>query len=286
MKSTIHTLILRRLESFYTATDIDQLNAAKEIIQELALFGLSRHGLFKVAAFHGGTCLRIFYGLDRFSEDLDFALIRPDLNFKLDKLTQAVVGELAAWGVNAEVTDRSKADSAVKKAFIKTGSLGLVLKLNNPIDSKQKFLVKLELDVNPPLGAKVENRLCPFPVDFSVVCHDMPSLFAGKIHALLCRKYVKGRDWFDFARYLGWKTKINLTFLGNALAQFGPYAGLVGEKIELSWVLAELEKRIEALDVKRAMADTLPFVSDPNFLGLWSNEFFLERLARYGEEVT
>ncbi len=129
--------------------------------------------------------------------------------------------ELEAWGVRVEITDRSKADSNVKKAFIKNNSLGAILNLRNSINPDQKFTVKLEVDIKPPIGAKFENRLCEFPTDFYVVCHDAENLFAGKIHALLCRQFIKGRDWYDFSRYLSWKTEINLTLLRNALKQVG-----------------------------------------------------------------
>ena len=140
MKTPLNTLLLRRLASYKSKNDIAQINAAKEIIQELALFGLNRRGLFKSAAFHGGTCLRIFYGLERFSEDLDFALINVDPTFSLETVIQPLTEELFAWGIELEVVDRSKANSNVKKAFLKTDSLGAVLELRHPLNPKQKFL--------------------------------------------------------------------------------------------------------------------------------------------------
>ena len=281
MKTPLNTLVLRRLATYTAKTDVAQINAAKEIIQELALFGLSRNGLFKVAAFHGGTCLRIFYGLERFSEDLDFVLIRADPAFTLETLLRPLQAELMAWGIALEVVDRSKADSNVKKAFLKTDSLGAVLELQHPLNPKQKFIVKLEIDTNPPQGAILESKLCEFPADFYAVCHDQPSLFSGKLHALLCRQYLKGRDWFDLANYLSWKSDFNVALLRNSLQQVGPYVGTTIAELDYQWVVTELSRKVAALDISKMVADTLPFVENKRGVELWSKEYFIEKLEMY-----
>jgi hypothetical protein len=277
--SKVSPVILERLKSYSAATDQQLVNAAKEILQELALLGLSRSGFFKQAAFHGGTALRIFYGLQRFSEDLDFALITPDPSYDVAKLLKPLELELSTWGLEVELVNRSKLSSAVQKAFLKVSSLGVELRLVSPLPAGQKFNVKIELDTNPPLGATCQSRLCEYPVDFYVVCHDEPTLFSGKIHALLCREYIKGRDWFDLLFYLTRKTRFNLPYLINALLQTGPYVDLLrDQEISLEWVISELIAKINAVDFEAIKVDVQPFVADPKSLEIWSRDFFLQKV--------
>jgi hypothetical protein len=277
--SKISPVILERLKSYSTTTDRQLINAAKEILQELALLGLSRSGFFKQAAFHGGTALRILYGLQRFSEDLDFALIAPDPSYDITKLIRPLELELSTWGLEVELVNRSKLSGAVQKAFLKVSSLGAELRLLSPLPASQKFNVKIELDTNPPLGALCQSRLCEYPVDFYVVCHDEATLFAGKIHALLCREFLKGRDWFDLLFYLTRKTRFNLKYLINALLQIGPYANLLRDReITSEWVILELIAKINAVDFEAIRTDVLPFVVDPKALEIWSRDFFLQKV--------
>lgn len=277
--SKISPVILERLRNYSATTDQQLVNAAKEILQELALLGLSRSGFFKQAAFHGGTALRIFYGLQRFSEELDFALIVPDPAYDITKLLKPLELELETWGLEVELVNRSKLSNAVQKAFLKVSSLGVELRLVSALPASQKFNVKIELDTNPPLGALCQNRLCEYPVDFYVVCHDEPTLFSGKIHALLCREYIKGRDWFDLLFYLTRKTRFNLPYLINALLQTGPYADQLREReISLEWVILELIAKINTVDFEAIKVDVQPFVVDPKTLEIWSRDFFLQKI--------
>jgi predicted nucleotidyltransferase component of viral defense system len=275
-------LIEERLKRYETGTDQQLLNAAKEIFQEIVLLGLSRRGFFKQAAFHGGTALRLMYGLDRFSEDLDFTLHSPQPDFSLTTLLNPLREETESWGLAVEVIDRSKASSAARKAFVKETSLGAELKLKSPLPRGQKLVVKIELDVNPPLGAIIENKLCEFPTDFYVSCHNLPSLFAGKLHALLCRSYLKGRDWYDLGFYLSRKTVPNFVLLLNALKQSGGYKdAAIPDPLTMHWIMEMLRRKINQVDFAYLKQDVMPFVRQVGVVDLWSREYFLEKTDLY-----
>lgn len=197
-------VIQKRLNSYNTDSKENELNAVKEIMQEIALAALSRTEFFKVGAFMGGTCLRILHGLPRFSEDLDFSLLSPDPHFRWLPLLKQLSIEFSSYNLSLETKDRSEASDSVKRAFIKEDSFGKVLQLTyerNKSDS-QKILIKLEVDTNPPTFGHTDTLFVRFPFIFSVRVHDLPTLCAGKCLALLCREYDKGRDWFDFLWYL------------------------------------------------------------------------------------
>ena len=204
-------IVQRQLEKYQCQTPLDEENAIKEITQEIALMALSRTGFFRIAEFHGGTALRILHGLQRFSEDLDFALFKPEKNFDWQNYFLAIETELKIYGYNVELQDRSITNQTVKKAFLKDNSVGKVLILQYPeiFHTQKKIRIKLEIDTNPPLGAISELKYLSFPLSFSVIAQDLSSSFAGKIHALLCRNYLKGRDWYDFVWYAGQRVNIN-----------------------------------------------------------------------------
>lgn len=272
----MHSLISKRLERYAVLTDQQQLQAAKEVMQEIALLGLYRGGFFKQAAFHGGTALRLAYGGDRFSEDLDFCLLSPDPDFRLQQLLSPLQKEIEAWGIPTEVTPRGAVDATIQKAFLKTHSLGSLLELANPINPKQKIKVKIELDINPPKGAVYHNKLHSFPVDFYLHCHDAATMFAGKLNALLTRDYAKGRDWYDFVLYVNNGVPVNFLFLKNALSQFE--IADVPDDLDRQWLVQRLTKRIQAMDVEKIKQDVLPFVLERDRLEIWSQQFFLDKL--------
>lgn len=276
-------LIQERLNSYNCRTEIEEQQAIREITQEVALAALGRGDFFKHALFQGGTCLRIFYGLNRFSEDMDFILRQPTPNFQLKNHLQHMTDELSAYGYNMEITDRSKSDAAVQKAFLKDGSLGKIILLKHTSQSgpMANIRIKLEVDTNPPSGSGEELKYLDFPFVSAVSVQDKPSLFAGKIHALLCRDYVKGRDWYDFIWYTSQAVKINYEFLSSAINQLGPWKGQ-GITIDKKWVFAELEKKITSLDWKKAVEDVRRFVraTEQPSLDLWSKELFLHQLSK------
>jgi predicted nucleotidyltransferase component of viral defense system len=276
-------LIQERLNSYNCKSELEEEHAIREITQEVALAALGRTDFFKYGVFQGGTCLRIFYGLNRFSEDLDFILKEPNSNFKLQPHLQSLSEELQAYGYNVDITDRSKTDITVRKAFIKDDSIGKVLQINHAGKKGpfRKIRIKLEVDANPPLGSQTEIKYLDFPFVSSVTVQDKPSLFARKVHALLCREYIKGRDWYDFLWYTSQGIKINYRLLASAIKQQGPWKGRDID-VNLKWCMAELEKAIKSLDWKTTTEDVRRFVrvAEQPSLDLWSKELFLAQLEK------
>ena len=269
----------------YKCTDFQlEEQALKEITQELILMGLARTDFFSKAEFHGGTALRILYQLPRFSEDLDFALLKPNKQFSLLPYIKSLSEELLAFGYRFEIKDRSTAESAVKKAFLKDDSIGKIMVLERSGMAK-KMVIKLEIDSNPPLGAETELKKLTFPVEFGVLAKNLPSSFSGKLHALLCRGYVKGRDWYDFIWYVSKKTPINYLLLKNSFMQNGPYQNL-DLPYDKSWLTDELTKKINDIDWKKATRDVARFLdlTQQPSLKSWGKEFFhhfVEKLNEY-----
>ena len=275
-------IIQKRLNSYHCTLPEHEENALKEIMQEIILAALARVEFFKVAEFHGGTALRILYGLQRFSEDLDFVLQEPDPAFDFSYYLKKIENEFSYFGIDAEIKDRSKANSAVKKAFLKDNSIGKQLTLTFPVHEKnrKKICIKLEIDTYPPMGATFDMRKLTFPLHFSIITKDLPSSFSGKMHALLCRSHLKGRDWYDFLWYVENKTPLNFTLLQNAIDQTGPW-----EKqkitVDAPWVLEQLRNKIHVIDWKLAKKDVLRFVRDielPN-IEAWSSELFMDSMT-------
>ena len=271
-------MIQDRLDNYGCRSTLQEEQALREITQEIALAALGRTDFFQKAGLQGGTCLRIFHGLNRFSEDLDFALHQPDSTFLLKPYLDDLAKELTAYGYGLELDDRSKVTQAVRKAFVKDDSLGKLLRLNyKPATGPlRKLRIKLEVDTNPPAGATFETKYLDFPFPSAACLFDLPSLFAGKFHALLCREYLKGRDWYDFIWYTARKTPVNYAMLSSALAQTGPWKGQPVQA-DRSWCVENLRTKIEATDWMRARNDVRRFVK-PNelpSLNLWSREFFL-----------
>lgn len=276
-------IIQDRLENYKCASQQDEEMALREIAQEIALAALSRSNFLKTAIFQGGTCLRIFHSLERFSEDMDFILKAPESRFEWQAYFKSLETEFGVYGIDIAALDRSKTDETVKKAFIKSDSIGKVLTLRYPQRRGQPRSVKIkfEVDTNPPDGSTFEVRYHDFPFPFSAVIQDPSSLFAGKLHALLCRAYTKGRDWYDFAWHVGKKNPVNLIFFGNALHQIGPWCG---KDISLTneWLFNEMEIKIKTMDWSDAKKDVSRFLRPHELpiLDLWNEEFFLDRLRK------
>ncbi|MBI5361173.1 MAG: nucleotidyl transferase AbiEii/AbiGii toxin family protein [Planctomycetes bacterium] len=276
-------IIQQRLLSYNCKTEIDEQHAIREITQDVVLAALGRSDFFQHALFHGGTCLRIFYGLNRFSEDMDFILQEPDKEFSFENCINPLKDELSAYGYNADITDRSTAGAAVKKAFLKDELIGKVIEFQyqNQTGPMNKIRIKLEVDTNPPIGSGSELKYVDFPFVSSVAVQDRPSLFAGKLHALLCREYAKGRDWYDFIWYTGRDIDINYTFLTSAIAQMGPWKNQ-GIQVNETWLVGELEKKILSLNWGQVADDVRRFIpiNEQQSLGLWDKELFLQQLAK------
>lgn len=261
----------------------DRKNAIKEVVQEIVLCGLSRGGFFKNAAFYGGTALRIFYGLDRFSEDLDFSLITQNPNFDLTKYFPYIENETKSLGLNFVVSEKEKSiDSNIKSAFLKGNTKEHIMTFYegeyvNNIEKDELIKIKFEVDVNPPTGATYETKFGLLPSPYQVRLYDKESLFAGKIHTCLCRNWksrVKGRDFYDYVFFLSVGAKVNLNNLKAKLVQSNFISKDYNLTIETLKTL--LNERFESLDVEQAKQDVLPFVRDKSKLDLWSKEFFKE----------
>jgi len=279
-------IIQERLESYACKSMLEEEQALREITQEIILANLGRTDFFRRAGFQGGTCLRIFHSLNRFSEDLDFALAEPDLAFELSPYLEHLQRELEIYSYELEIDDRSKPEMAVKKAFLKDEAVIKLLRLQyRPrTGPMRKLRIKLEVDTNPPLGASYQMPVMDYPFPTSVRIFDLPSLFAGKLHALLCRDYPKGRDWYDFIWYTARRTPINHELLSAALDQYGPWRGHAPET-DNTWCAEELRAKIEELDWHQARADVERFVKSHEMpsLELWKREFFLQQCAKLVE---
>lgn len=276
-------IIQERMNEYELTTKIEEENAFKEICQEIALAGLSRTDFFRIASFQGGTCLRIVHNLKRFSEDMDFVLQSIELNFNWEIYLEAIQAEFHAYGLNCDTKTRQDAPGAIKKAFLKEDSFGTVLNLRygRTRSDRQKILIKLEVDTHPPEGALFETHYLNYPYAFPVVSHDLESLFAGKCHALLCREYVKGRDWYDFLWYVRKKVQLNYSLLKHALEQCGPYQGQ-DLPISRKWVIDALTSKVEMIDWKHVCEDVSRFISsrERHSLEHWSPQFFSSFIAK------
>ena len=281
-------IIQERLATYNCNSTIEEDQALREITQEIILAGLGRTDFFRQAGFQGGTCLRIFHSLTRFSEDMDFALIKPDAAFALPSFLDQVRVELEAFGYALEIEDRSRSGAAVQQAFVKDESVGKLLHLNyRPrTGPMRKLRIKLEVDTNPPVGASYDMPVLDYPFPSAVRVFDLPSLFAGKIHALLCRNYLKGRDWYDFIWYTARKTPINHGLLSAALDQQGPWQGK-HPATDDAWCVEALSTAIEALDWKQARQDVQRFVKPRELpsLELWTRDYFLQQCRKIGSRA-
>lgn len=277
-------VISQKLSSYQCQTILDQENALKEIAQEIALMALSRKDFFKKAAFQGGTCLRILYGLERFSEDLDFILEKPDQHFSWEEYIENMKEEFELYGYKLEVLNRNKLDKVVRTAFLKAESLGGILVLKDLRTNCPKLQIKLEIDTNPPEGSNYELKYLDFPMPFAVKTQDLPSLFSGKIHALLCRPYTKGRDWYDFSWYVSRSVAINLSFLNHALQQNSLWENA---NIDKAWLFEKLRDKIMDTNWSEAKKDIMRFLRPRELpvLDLWGQDFFLSRLDKLKIEV-
>lgn len=274
--------IEQMLKNYSVHTVYDKKKAMKEIMQEIVLCGLSRAGFFKEAAFYGGTALRIFYGLDRFSEDLDFSLEEKNPTFNLSAYFPQLKKEVSAFGLNVEISEKEKAkDSSIRSAFLKgnTKEHLLLFYADDPITTNiaknEVVKIKFEVDVCPPSFATFEHRYRLLPIPYEVKLYDMSSLFAGKVHAVLCRAWqsrIKGRDLYDYVFYLSRGAKLNRRHLRERLIDSGALPAEA--ECSLAEVKQMLRERFDTIDFVQAKRDVEPFVQDPSTLEVWSSSFF------------
>jgi predicted nucleotidyltransferase component of viral defense system len=271
--------IARMLDRYECQSIEDYVRALREIMQETALLGLWRSKFFEKAAFYGGTALRILYGMDRFSEDLDFSLLKPIKDFDLSRYSGAVERELQSFGFEAKMTTREKKDeSPVQSAFLKANTLNQLLTIKT---AAQILKIKIEVDTDPPPGFVTENKFILQPIPFSVRTFVLPDLFAGKMHAVLCRRWksrVKGRDWYDLVWYAANHPQLHLSHLEQRMIQSGHLKQ--NEQMNREKFFALTTEAVDKLDVNQAKREVEPFVKNPDALEVWSREFFQDVVRR------
>ena len=278
----MNNVINEMLNRYQTGNLESRKNAVKEIIQEIVLCGLSRSGFFKKAAFYGGTALRVFHGLDRFSEDLDFSLKSADDSFELSGFFPSLRKELASYGLDVEISEKVKTkESPVQSAFLKGNTKEHMLLFfpsdpgNDIIPGNEKIKIKFEVDTNPPSGAGFEHKYRLLPAPYEIVLYDMPSLFAGKVHAVICRAWknrIKGRDLYDYIFFLSRGAGLNTEHLKARLVQSGVWNA--DDPFTLNDARNLLSDRFDRIDYTQAKEDVRQFVKDPAPLDLWSADFF------------
>lgn len=270
------TVLSQMLEKYDSTTAEGAANGLREVMQEIALAGLYRGGFFEKAAFYGGTCLRIFYGLPRFSEGLDFSLLAPDAGFSLEPYFKAVKDEFSALGLEVEISAKRKTIStAIESAFLKSDTRQFSL----AIHVEKMVKIRFEVDTLPPPGFTTEEKLLLQPFSFYVKCFSLPDLFAGKTHALLFRNWksrIKGRDWFDFEWYVRNRTSLNLDHFIIRARQSGHLEG----SLSVAEFRQLLESRIDALDVTAAVDEVSRFVNNSEALKIWSRDYFKQLAQR------
>lgn len=280
--------VRQMMASYGTGSVEASLRALREVMQEIALLGLWRSKFFEKSAFYGGTALRILYGLDRFSEDLDFSLLERDPGFEPTDYAEALKKELASFGFTVEVEGRPiSPDNAIRSAFLKADTrtqmiaVGFDEDLVGKVHRNRVLKIRLEVDTDPPAGAVTEMKHLLRPIPFAVRTFSLPDLFAGKMHAVLCREWksrVKGRDWYDLVWFAAYHPELRLSHLEQRMRQTGHWtaeAALIEEEFR-----ALLTARIGGIDIRQIREEVEPFVKDPSALALWSKEFFLDVASR------
>jgi len=273
-------MIKQWMDAYKPANKDEAVHALREIMQEIALAGLYRAGFFEKAAFYGGTALRIFYGLDRFSEDLDFSLLEVNPGFSLDRYLAAIVAEFESLGMTVSVREKHKTnDSNIESAFLKSETIWKELILEGVIPQSglgqvANIKIKLEIDTSPPPGFETEEKLLLKPFSFYVKCFVVSDLFAGKMHALLFRKWkdnVKGRDWYDMEWYIKKGIPLNLNHLCLRAQNSGDWRK---ETINEQEFMSLLHTKIDAVNLSRIKADISRFIPNPKAIDIWSAQYF------------
>ena len=258
------------LSGYDITTEQQKRNAIFEVNQQIILAGLYNGGFFNEAAFYGGTCLRIFHGLQRFSEDMDFSLLAPNENFDFTQYFQPIIDQFALVGREVEIRKKNKKNfGKVESAFLKDNTDVYDI----TFQTEKSVKIKIEVDTQPPLKFKTEQKLLLLPQSFMTRCFTLPTLFAGKMHALVYRAWknrVKGRDWYDFEWYVRHNVPLDFTHLCERALQFNQ-----GE-LDKETFLQKLNERLATADINQVKADVLPFMRNPKELDIWSNDYFLQ----------
>ncbi len=267
------TVFDQMLSRYEIKTNDDSINAHHEVMQQITLAGLYRGGFFDKAAFYGGTCLRIFYGMERFSEDMDFSLLQTDESFNLENYFETIINEFKALGRDVVINKKhKKSQTNVESAFLKDGTDIYNLQFK----TERSIKIKIEVDTNPPLGFTTEHKLLLLPFSFMSRCYTLPGLYAGKMHALLFRnwkKRVKGRDWYDFEWYVRKNVLLDFRHLAQRATQFG---SLNERELTQESFIVLLKEKISNTDIEMVKADVRPFIKNRDEMEIWSQEYFIQ----------
>ena len=258
------------LSAYDLTTEQKKRNATFEVNQQIILAGLYNGGFFNEAAFYGGTCLRIFHGLQRFSEDMDFSLLTPNERFDFTQYFQPIIDQFALVGRDVEIKKKdNKSFGKVESAFLKDNTDVFDV----TFQTEKSIKIKIEVDTQPPMKFNTEQKLLLLPESFMTRCFTLPDLFAGKMHALVYRAWknrVKGRDWYDFEWYVRHNIPLDFTHLHERAIEFNH------EDITKDSFLEKLNERLATADINQVKADVLPFIRNPKEMGIWSNDYFLQ----------
>ena len=258
------------LSAYDRTTEQQKRNAIFEVNQQIILAGLYNGGFFNEAAFYGGTCLRIFHGLQRFSEDMDFSLLAPNEDFDFTKYFQPIIDQFALVDRNVEIKKKDKKNfGKVESAFLKDNTDVYDI----TFQTEKSIKITIELDTQPPMSFHTEQKLLLLPESFMTRCFTLPCLYAGKMHALVYRAWknrVKGRDWYDLEWYVRHNVPLNFTHLHERALQFN------NEDITKESFLEKLNEHLSTTDINQVKADVLPFIRNPKEMAIWSNDYFMQ----------
>ena len=272
----MENIIIERIKKYMDERMLNEENASREVMQEITLFALSKTDFFDRVSFCGGTCLRIAYGLSRASEDLDFSLDEVNLNFDISKYFDGIKKIFANFGIEVELQENNS--STVKSAFIKNDTILKEIVIN-PSGRLKTLKIKFKIDSNPPSGAKYEYKYATFPAPFRYKVFEFGSLFAGKLHAVLSRNWLKGRDYYDYLFYLSKDAPINLELLSNASKQTGHLKE--DEYFNYSLLEERLLSKFNEIDFQEAIIDCHRFVNTSESLDFFKKDFFIELTKNY-----
>lgn len=279
-------MIKEWIEEYNPQNEEEIFSALREMMQEITLAGLSRTDFFEKAAFYGGTALRIFYGSDRYSEDLDFSLLKPDPDFSIKPYFKAILDEFKSLGLTVSIREKKQTkQTAIDSAFLKAETIWQEIVLEDIIKetgvrSNKTLKIKIEIDRQPPLNFKTEEKLLLRPFSFYVKCFTKSSLFAGKMHALLFRKWlnrVKGRDWYDLEWYI--KKGIPLD-VNHFLTRAKDSKDWPDNTISNEQVIDLLESKIQSVSFSSIKEDVVRFIQNDDVLKIWSPEYFKDIIEK------
>lgn len=281
------------LSSIFDANNVEETEAysfAREIMQKIILNGLSRGQFFKKAAFHGGTALRILHGINRYSEDLDFTLFENNPDFKLERYLTYAESEIRSYGVTVSTKVRDKVVGNIRTGDVRANCREMAFEVGFPnglvesLHRDEVIRVKIDVNTSPPEGARYVKYAMREPLNYYLCAMDLPSMFAGKISAVLGRGWVnrvKGRDLYDYLWYTKKGVPINMDYLRSNLVS----QGVIQQEDEftLETLRQLLSDKFEVIKYESALEDIWEYVIEKPPAG-WRPEMFRDTLCQLDQE--